>query len=89
MTALVSSHSSRQAFEWFGQAVTDVGPASSMLFQMSLAPGQSAENVAFFEQRFMRHCSSVDRQLEARDYIADEFSIADVALFPIIQLKLY
>ena len=30
-----------EAFQWFAQAITDVGPASSMLFQISLAPQQS------------------------------------------------
>jgi GSH-dependent disulfide-bond oxidoreductase len=77
----------RQAFEWFAQALTDVGPASSVIFQMSLAPERSAANVSFFEQRFLRHCSNVDRQLDGREFIADEFSIADVALYPIIAVR--
>jgi GST-like protein len=77
----------RQAFEWFSQALTDVGPASSMIFQMSIAPEQSPANVSFFEQRFLRHCSNVDRQLDGREFIADDFSIADVALYPIIAVR--
>lgn len=77
----------RQAFEWFAQALTDVGPASSVIFQMSIAPEQSSANVSFFEQRFLRHCSNVDRQLDGREFIADEFSIADVALYPIIVVR--
>jgi GST-like protein len=77
----------RQAFEWFAQALTDVGPASSMIFQMSIAPETSAANVSFFEQRFLKHCSNVDRQLDGREFIADEFSIADVALYPIIAIR--
>jgi GSH-dependent disulfide-bond oxidoreductase len=77
----------KQAFEWFAQALTDVGPASSVLFQMSIAPEQSAANMSFFEQRFLKHCANVDRQLEGRAFIADEFSIADVALYPIIAVR--
>lgn len=77
----------RQAFEWFAQAMTDVGPASSMIFQMSIAPEKSSENVSFFEQRFLKHCSNVDRQLAGREFIAEEFSIADVALYPIIAVR--
>ena len=76
------------AFEWYTQAVTDVGPASSVIFQMSLAPEQSTANAAFFTQRFLRQCLNVDRRLEGRDYLADEFSIADVALYPIILVRL-
>jgi GST-like protein len=77
----------RQAFEWFAQALTDVGPASSMIFQMSTAPDKSMANISFFEQKFLKHCSNVDRQLAGREFIADEFSIADVALYPIIAVR--
>ena len=77
----------RKAFELFAQALTDVGPASSMLFQMSLAPEQSAANVEFFTQRFLKKCVDVDRWLEGRDFLADEFSIADVALYPIVAVR--
>jgi GSH-dependent disulfide-bond oxidoreductase len=83
----VPSRQRRQAFEWFAQALTDVGPASSVVFQMSTAPDQSEANVRFFEQRFLRHCSNVDSQLKGREYVVDEFSIADVALFPIIAIR--
>jgi GST-like protein len=54
---------------------------------MSIAPEQSPANVSFFEQRLLRHCSNVDRQLDGREFIADEFSIADVALYPIIAVR--
>lgn len=33
------------------------------------------------------HCVNVDRRLEGRDFLADEFSIADVALDPIIAAR--
>lgn len=44
-----------KAFEWFAQALTDVGPASSILFQMSSAPEPSSANVEFFTRRLIRH----------------------------------
>ena len=76
-----------KAFEWFQQALTEVGPAASMIFHISLTPVQSEANVEYFCQRFMKHCISVDRRLEGRDFLADEFSIADVALYPIIAAR--
>jgi GSH-dependent disulfide-bond oxidoreductase len=76
-----------KSFEWFTQALTDVGPASSMMFQMSLAPEQSLENMHFFKQRFFKHCINVERQLEGREFLAEEFSIADVALYPIVAVR--
>lgn len=58
-----------------------------MMFHLNLAPEQSALNRDHFRQRFLRHCAHVDRRLEDRSYLADEFSIADVALFPIIAAR--
>jgi GSH-dependent disulfide-bond oxidoreductase len=76
-----------EAFEWFMQAVTDVGPASSAIFQQSLVPERSTVNSGYFEQRFLKYCINVDDQLEGRDYLAEEFSIADIALYPIIAVR--
>jgi GSH-dependent disulfide-bond oxidoreductase len=76
-----------QAYEWFMQAVTDVGPASSAMFQLSIAPESSAANDSHFEQRFLKHCANVDAQLEGQDFLAGEFSIADVALYPVIAVR--
>jgi GSH-dependent disulfide-bond oxidoreductase len=76
-----------EAFEWFMQAVTDVGPASSAMFQLTLAPENSAANNSHFEQRFLKHCANVDAQLESRDFLAGEFSIADVALYPVVAVR--
>jgi GST-like protein len=76
-----------EAFEWFMQAVTDVGPSSSAMFQLSLAPENSAANNSHFEQRFLKHCTNVDARLEDRDFLAGEFSIADIALYPVIAVR--
>jgi GST-like protein len=76
-----------EAFAWFMQAITDVGPASSALFQLSLAPEQSTANATHFAQRFLKHCANVDRHLEGRAYLAGAFSIADVALYPVIAVR--
>jgi GST-like protein len=76
-----------EAFEWLMQAVTDTGPASSALFQLSQAPEQSEANFRHFEQRFLKNCLDIDRRLENRTYLADEFSIADVALYPVIAIR--
>jgi GST-like protein len=73
-----------EALDWFMHAVTDLGPASSVLFQLSLAPEQSGANTHHFEQRFLKHCSDIDARLQGRPYLAGEFSIADVALYPVV-----
>jgi GSH-dependent disulfide-bond oxidoreductase len=73
-----------EALDWFMHAVTDLGPASSALFQLSFAPEKSAANVRYFEQRFLKHCTNIDSRLQGRSYLAGEFSIADVALYPVV-----
>jgi GST-like protein len=73
-----------EALDWFMHAVTDLGPASSSLFQLSLAPEQSAANARHFEQRFLKHCTDIDTRLQGRSYLAGEFSIADIALYPVV-----
>jgi GSH-dependent disulfide-bond oxidoreductase len=73
-----------EALDWFMHAVTDLGPASSALFQLSLAPEKSAANVRHFEQRFLKHCTDIDTHLLGRSYLAGEFSIADIALYPVV-----
>jgi GST-like protein len=73
------------ALQWFMQATTDVGPGSSMIFMSGGAlPDKSPANTAFFENRllgFLRHC---DRQLGEQDFLAGEFSLADLALYPVV-----
>ena len=73
-----------EALDWFMHAVTDLGPASSVLFQLSFAPEKSATNVRHFEQRFLKHCADIDKRLQGRSYLAEEFSIADIALYPVV-----
>jgi GSH-dependent disulfide-bond oxidoreductase len=73
-----------EALDWFMHAVTDLGPASSVLFQLSLAPEKSAANVNHFERRFLKHCTDIEARLQGRSYLAEEFSIADVALYPVV-----
>jgi GSH-dependent disulfide-bond oxidoreductase len=76
-----------EAMEWFMQAMTDVGPSSSAMFQSSLVPEQVAANTDYFEQRFLKNCTIVDNHLTDREYLAEEFSIADIALFPIVAAR--
>jgi GST-like protein len=75
------------AFTWFMQALTDVGTASSMLFQLSLAPERSPALDSRFLERFLKQCRNVDQRLAGREYLAEEVSIADVALYPIVALR--
>ena len=72
------------ARQWIMQACSDCAGASSAIFlTMNMTPDKSPANVAFFESRLLRFFRDADTQLSGRDFLADEFSIADVALYPI------
>jgi GST-like protein len=71
------------ALQWFMQAATDVQPAGSALFALNnAAPEKSPANVAFFETRLVNALKVADQRLAGREFLADEFSIADLALYP-------
>lgn len=72
------------AYQWLQMAMTDAGPASANVFLLSrITPEKSPANVTFFEERVLRFLRLADAQLANREYLADELSIADFALYPI------
>ena len=76
------------AIQWLLHACSDVAGGSGTLFQLSMvAPEKSAPNVEFFEKRLMNALRAADARLAGRDYLADEFSIADLALYPVVSTR--
>ena len=72
------------ARQWLMQACADCAGASSALFLTSnMAPEKSPSNVEFFEGRLLRFFRDADARLKGRDFLADELTIADLALYPI------
>jgi GSH-dependent disulfide-bond oxidoreductase len=73
-----------QAFQWFMLATTDCASATSMMYySTSVVPDKSPANAEFFGERLLRHFRVIDERLAGRDWLADELSIADFALYPI------
>lgn len=72
-----------QMLQWLMLVASDVAVTSGTIFQIGFAaPERSPANVAFFEKRLARYFSVCDAQLASREYLADEFSLADLALYP-------
>jgi GSH-dependent disulfide-bond oxidoreductase len=72
------------AHQWMMMACSDCAGASSGIFILSnMAPEKSAANVEFFENRLLRFLRTADARLAGREFLADEFSVADIALYPI------
>lgn len=73
-----------QAMQWLMFALSDLAAASMGLFLLSvLSPEKSPPNISFFEQRVLRMFGVVDGRLTGREYLADELTIADFALYPL------
>ena len=77
-----------RALQWFMFALSDCMMTTAMIFQNSaIVPDKSPANVAFYEERLLRYFGVIDAQLAERDWLADETSIADFALYPIVRLR--
>ena len=48
-----------------------------------MTPEKSPANVEFFENRLLRFFRDANAQLNGRDFLANELSIGDLALYPI------
>ncbi len=76
------------AYQWLMQTLSDVAAASMSIFLLSrLAPEKSDANVAFFTERMLRFLRLADAQLANREYLAEELSIADFALYPLCAVR--
>jgi len=76
------------ALQWLLYACSDVAGGSGTLFQLSMvAPEKSAPNIEFFEKRLVNALRAADERLAGRDYLADEISVADLALYPVVATR--
>jgi GST-like protein len=84
----VDAHRRAVAYQWLMQALTDVASASTGIFLLSnLMPDKSPANLALMEDRLVRFLRLADAQLADREYLADELSVADFALYPICMAR--
>ena len=76
------------AYQWLTHALSDVAGTSGTIFQLeNAAPEKVAANVDFFKKRLVTYFRNVDQRLAGREYLADEVSVADLALYPNYALR--
>jgi GST-like protein len=76
------------ALQWLLFAVTDVARASTSVFLCaSVVPDKSPANIAYFEQQTLRYLRVADQRLAGREFLADELSVADFALYPLYAVR--
>jgi len=77
-----------QALQWLLLAVTDVARPSTSIFLSSAAlPDKSPANVAYFEEQTLRYLRVAEARLAGRNFLADELSVADFALYPLYAVR--
>ena len=61
-----------------------VGASTGIFVNTAILPEKSPANVAFYEERLMRYLRVADARLDGREWLADELSIADFSLYPVV-----
>ncbi len=76
------------ALQWLMYGLTDCAPASANLFLLGVrAPEKSQPNLDWLGERMVRYFRVADGRLAGRDYLADELSVADFALYPVYAVR--
>lgn len=71
------------ALQWLMQATSDVAGTSGALFRIDNSiPDKTPGNSEYFQKRLLNFFRDCDRQLEGRDFLAGEISVADLMLYP-------
>ena len=76
------------AWQWFVQGLSDVAATSGALFRVeNSVPEKIAGNTDYFKKRLLGFFSVCDAHLAGRDFLADEFSVAELMLYPNFALR--
>jgi GST-like protein len=76
------------AWQWLMFAVTDcMGATAGIFFETALLPAKSEQNRKWYEDRMVRFFRVADGRLAQHEWLADELSIADFALYTIYALR--
>ena len=71
------------AMQWMMQAASDIAGTSGTIFRMETSvPEKIAANTDYFKQRLLGFFTACNACLATREYLADEFSVADIMLYP-------
>ena len=74
--------------QWVMQLASDISGASMTVFRLeNTAPEKSAANVEYFMKRLRDAYRVCEQGLEGKRYLAGEFSIADLALYPSFAMR--
>lgn len=76
------------ALHWLMQGCSDVAVTSGAIFALENFVSEKVQsNTDFFKTRLTGYFRHVDARLAGREFLADEFSVADVALYPVASTR--
>lgn len=76
------------ALQWMMMGCSDVAGNSGVIFALeNTAPEKSAPITDFFKARLTNFLRNADARLAGREFLADEFSVADIALYPVVNQR--
>ena len=71
------------AAQYFAMALSDIAGTSGTIFRLEfVVPDKSAANSEYFKSMLLNYFRVVDQHLAGREFLADEISFADLALYP-------
>lgn len=71
--------------QWLMFALTDVAATSSGMFYSGRVEAKAAQD--FFESRLLTQLGHVDKRLGEAEYLAGDYGIADMALYPVYDAR--
>jgi GSH-dependent disulfide-bond oxidoreductase len=72
-----------RCMQWFMQAASDVAGTSGSIFQLEMrTPEKSPAITDYFRKRLLDFFAHADKNLAGNEFLAGEFSAADVMLYP-------
>lgn len=74
-----------EALSWTMLGVSDLGPTSVDMFRFSVrAPERIPYAIDLFKGELMRCYTALEERLGGREFLAGDYSVADIACFPFI-----
>lgn len=75
------------AYQWLLHAMSDQQATSGILFPIEMLPDKPASAIALLEKRLIDYFRLTDRRLGEAEYLAGELTIADLALYPLVDRR--
>jgi len=76
------------AYQWFTQGLSDVAGTSAALFRIeNSVPEKLPANTDYFRKRLLGFFAACDAHLAQHEFLADEFSVAELMLYPNYALR--